>query len=60
VQPYVDPASHRSLLVSYRIKDGSKIFPVAHFWMKFTDDIRDWIQKIVDNYLEVQHLAMMG
>jgi len=48
---YYDVAKRSHLLVSYRIKDGSYVSPIAHFNISLGADPKDLIKKIVIQYL---------
>jgi len=55
VIPTVNVDGSKELLIGYRIIDGGYVSPIAHFWMKENEDIRDKIREIVEFYKEVAH-----
>ena len=46
-----DPRGGRMLMVSYRLKHGNFVSPVAHFWVRRWQNPEEIINQIVDNYL---------
>jgi hypothetical protein len=53
LQPFFDPSNRRSLMVSYKLKDGTFEGPTSHFWMGRNQDIRPRIEEVVEYYLSV-------
>ncbi|RLG33798.1 hypothetical protein DRN97_04215 [Methanosarcinales archaeon] len=51
---YMGYKRRRHLLIGYRIIDGSYQSPIAHFWMRETEDIRRKIEEIVKYYLDIK------
>jgi hypothetical protein len=60
VIPYFDPAGRKTLLVSYRIKDGDFESQTAHFFMRAKDDPRPKIEEVVETYLELSKIVRTG
>jgi hypothetical protein len=53
VMPYFDIIGRKHFQISYRIKDGNYVSPVAHFWMDKNEDIRNYIRQVVEQYLSI-------
>jgi hypothetical protein len=54
VNPYYTFSKVRNLMISYRIKEGSFVSPVAHLWMSEVDDIRARLKEVVEYYIQVK------
>jgi len=54
VTPYYTFSKVRNLMISYRIREGSFVSPVAHLWMSEVDDIRIRLKEVVDYYNSVK------
>jgi len=44
----------RTYLIGYKIIDGDYTSPTAHFHMAEHEDIRRWIERIVNHYLDIK------
>jgi len=44
----------RTYLIGYKIIDGDYTSPTAHFHMAEYEDIRRWVERIVDHYLDIK------
>lgn len=53
VLPYFDPIGRRMLSIAYRIIDGKRVSPVAHWWQSASEDPRKYVEQIVENYLTI-------
>jgi len=54
VIPYRSYTGRRHLMIAYKIIDGDFESPVAHFWKPEGEDIRPYIERVVEYYLEVR------
>ncbi len=54
VAPYYTYRKQRCFLIGYRIVDGNYTSPIAHFWMRETEDIRKKIREVVDFYKDIK------
>lgn len=54
VAPVTVYKGKRTYLIGYKIIDGNYTSPLAHFHMAEYEDIRKWIERIVNYYLDIK------
>lgn len=54
VLPFTDAMGMRGLQVAYKIIDGDRESPVAHWWQSPTEDPRKYAEEVLKNYLAMK------
>lgn len=55
VIPIRDLTGNEEYLIGYRIIDSGFVSPIAHFWIRKNEDIREKIRQIVEYYKQTAH-----